>query len=152
MTSWRQSRRSSPHGTEAGVLRLDSAKAGDLAQLHPWFDKQVRDLPHAMHHGMRVALEEAVMNIAMHAFPPESPGEITVRLRTSPVCAALLVEDSGRAFDPSAVPAREPPATLHHAEPGGLGLTLLHHYCHDITYERDGERNRLMLRFPLPPA
>jgi hypothetical protein len=38
------------------------------------------------------------------------------------------------------------PASLHEAEPGGLGLVLIRHYCRDISYERIGNRNRLTLR------
>lgn len=133
-------------------LRIDSANAEDLERLHPWFDIEARTLPNALRHGMRVALEEAVMNAVMHAFPPNGSGEITVRLRISPGAAALFVEDSGRAFDPTAAPSAGRPASLQEAEPGGLGLTLLRHYCHDITYQRVAERNRLMLRFPLPIA
>jgi anti-sigma regulatory factor (Ser/Thr protein kinase) len=86
----------------------------------------------------------------MHGFAPGTSGEITVRSRTSPDAVAFVVEDTGRAFDPSAasVPARS--ASLLDAEPGGLGLTLLRHYCSDLTYERAGDRNRLTLRFPSP--
>jgi serine/threonine-protein kinase RsbW len=129
------------------VLRLDSGSAEDLARLHPWLDAAIASVPVAMHYGMRVALDEVVMNIAMHAFPPGGSGEITVRLLVSPDTAVLFVEDSGRAFDPSALPI-----PLPRLDPGGLGLTLLHHYCRDIVYRREGEQNRLMLRFPLPPA
>jgi anti-sigma regulatory factor (Ser/Thr protein kinase) len=152
MTSWRRSPRSSPHKADSPVLRLDSANVEDLARLHPWFDGEVRNLPDSMHHGMRVALEEVVMNIAMHAFPADKSGEITVALRVSPCAATLCLEDSGRAFDPSAAPSPRAVVTFSEVEPGGLGLTLLHHYCPDITYERVGERNRLTLRFPLPAA
>jgi anti-sigma regulatory factor (Ser/Thr protein kinase) len=131
-------------------LHIDSANADDLTRLHPWFDALARDLPNAMHHGMRVALEEAVMNVAMHAYPPNASGEIMVRLRTCPEAATLLVEDSGPAFDPTRASFRERPVSLPDAEPGGLGLPLLRHYCRDISYTRVGERNRLLMRFPLP--
>lgn len=109
-------------------------------------------MPNSVHHAMRVALEEAVMNAAMHGFPPNASGETTVRLLTSPEAAVIVVEDAGCAFDPSAAPAPKPPASLPEVEPGGLGLLLLDHYCDDIAYERVGERNRLMLRFALQPA
>ena len=68
----------------------------------------------------------------------------------SPNAVTFVVEDTGRAFDPSAAPVPARPASLLDAEPGGLGLTLLRHYCSDLTYERIGDRNRLTLRFPLP--
>jgi serine/threonine-protein kinase RsbW len=131
-------------------LHIDSADDDDLARLHQWFDALASKLPNAMHYGMRVALEEAVMNVAMHAYPPNASGEIIIQLRTSPEAATLLVEDSGRAFDSTSAPVPERPVSLPDAEPGGLGLPLLRHYCRDISYTRVGERNRLLMRFPLP--
>ncbi len=126
------------------VLRIDSANADDLERLHPWFDVVSRGLLLTVQHAMRVVLEEVVLNAAKHGFASDAQGEITVQLRLSPIAASLCVEDSGRPFDPTKAPCRQPAA-----EPGGFGLVLLHHYCHDITYERVLGRNRLIMRFPL---
>lgn len=131
------------------MLRLDSANADDMERLHPWFDAVAGHLPQSVQHGMRVALEEVVMNAAMHGAAGDAPGDVTVRLRIAPECALLCVEDSGRAFDPTRAPTHRQPADLLEAEPGGLGLVLLHHYCHDITYQRLVQRNRVTMRFPL---
>jgi anti-sigma regulatory factor (Ser/Thr protein kinase) len=138
-------------GDERATLRIGTAP-GDLGRLYPWLDTQAeaRHLPKTALAGMHVALEEAVMNVAMHAFAPGEPGEITVQLNTSPDAAALVVEDSGHPFDPTAAPSPERPATMSDARPGGLGLILLRHYCREISYARIGDRNRLTLRFPLP--
>jgi anti-sigma regulatory factor (Ser/Thr protein kinase) len=137
---------------QLATLRIGTA-AGDLARLYPWLDMQAeaRHLPKKALAGMHVALEEVVLNAAMHAFAPDEPGEITIQLSTSAESAALVVEDSGHPFDPTTAPSPERPASLAEAQPGGLGLILLRHYCREIRYERIGERNRLTLRFPLPP-
>ena len=95
---------------------------------------------------MQVALEEVVLNIATHGFPTGTSGEIAVSLHAAPDAVALIVEDPGPEFDPSTAPAPSRPISL---EPGGLGLTLLRHYCKHISYDRAGEHNRLTLRFPL---
>jgi len=120
----------------------------DLARLYPWLDERAaaRRLPKPMLHGMHVALEEAAANAAMHGFPDE----IQVRLCCSDAAATLVVEDNGRAFDPTVVSPAARPASLAETKPGGLGLMLLRHYCADVNYERAGARNRLTLRFPLP--
>lgn len=133
------------------MLRIDRADATDLERLHPWFDAVAGHLPPAIQNGMRVALEEVVLNAAMHGFAAQVSGEITVRLRIAPGLASLCVEDSGRPFDPSKAPVHHQPASLLEAEPGGLGLVLLHHYCRDLVYERAEDRNRLTMRFALPP-
>ena len=133
------------------VLHLGPDPA-DLDRLYPWLEAAAaaRNLPQAVRFGMHVAAEEAVANAARHAFAPDAPGEIAVRLCDLPDAAALVVEDTGRPFDPVAAPARERPASLRDARPGGLGLTLLRHYCHDISYQRIDGRNHLTMRFPLP--
>jgi anti-sigma regulatory factor (Ser/Thr protein kinase) len=132
------------------VLRIDRANADDLERLHPWFDTVSGHLPPETQHAMRIALEEVVLNAATHGFPPNTSGEITVRLHIAPEFASLCVEDSARAFDSSKQPVHHQPASLLEAQPGGLGLVLLHHYCPDITYARVARGNRLVLRFPLP--
>jgi serine/threonine-protein kinase RsbW len=139
-----------PNG-ESAALHI-SADAGDLARLYPWLDTEAEasHLSGGKLYGMHLVLEEVVANVAMHAFAPGERGEITVRLHVSPNAASLVVEDTGRPFDPNAVPVPEQPASLCEAKPGGLGLILLRHYCRDISYERTRDRNRLTLRFPLP--
>ena len=132
------------------VLLIDRANAVDMERLHPWFDAVSGNLPVVIQHGMRVALEEVVLNATMHGFAPQGSGEITVRLCIAPDSASLCVEDCGRPFDPSKAPVHRQPAHLLEAESDGMGLVLLHHYCHDITYERVVDRNRVTMRFPLP--
>ena len=135
------------------VLRITSAGA-DLARLYPWLDAaaDAAALPPSVLNGMHVALEEAVANVAMHAYPADAPGEIAIRLTRLPDgAAALTVEDRGPPFDPTAAPAHPPhPASIQDAEPGGLGLTLMRHYCSAIAYERVDGTNRLILRFAAP--
>jgi serine/threonine-protein kinase RsbW len=128
------------------VLRICTAPE-DLARLYPWLDDEARvlNLPDPMLYGMHVALEEAVMNVVMHA---SDPGEISVELRRLEDAAELVVEDGGPAFDLTEVVTSERKPSLADARPGGMGLNLMRHYCKDISYERVGERNRLTLRFP----
>jgi anti-sigma regulatory factor (Ser/Thr protein kinase) len=138
---------------DAAVLRIGVA-IEELGRVYPWLDGEAaaRNMPGATVHRMHVALEEAVMNAAMHAYGLGAEGHITIRLRASPDTAALLVEDDGPAFDPTAAEPAPRAASLEEAVPGGLGLTLLRHFCGDIGYERIGDRNRLTMRFPLSPA
>lgn len=137
-------------GSASSVLRIGTG-VGDLARLYPWLDASATamEVPATVLQGMHVALEEAVMNVAMHAYPSGAAGQIAIRLRMSRDDATLMIEDSGPAFDPTIAVVAERPKTLHDARPGGLGLTLLRHYCRDVTYERVDDRNRLSLRFPI---
>jgi anti-sigma regulatory factor (Ser/Thr protein kinase) len=93
---------------------------------------------------MHVALEEAVMNVAMHAFPAGARGEIRIALIDAGDSVELVVEDNGMEFDPTRFFASPQTAGL---QTGGQGLKLIRHYCSDIRYERAGEWNRLWLCF-----
>lgn len=119
------------------VLLLGADIAG-LGRLYPWLEEQAAGLPDTLRHAMHVALEEAVVNVAMHG----APTAIRVRLALEATAAVLVVEDDGPAFDPVAAPGAGP-----REGPGGAGLKLLRHFCRDMGYVRDGGMNRLTLRF-----
>ena len=129
-------------------LRMTSVTA-DLARLYPWLDDAAKhfDLPAKLLEGMHVALEEAVMNVAMHGYAPGAPGEIIVRLQAEAGAAVLQVDDYGPPFDPVSVPVPAKPVTPDDVDAGGLGLKLLRHFCKDISYVRQAGSNRLTLRF-----
>jgi serine/threonine-protein kinase RsbW len=129
----------------ADELRLGADMAG-LARLYPWLEAAAAGLPDKLRHDMHVALEEAVVNVAMHALPADARDGIVVRLERAAgpvlVGAVLVVEDNGTAFNPVAAPD----ASGRDA-PGGLGLKLLRHFCRDVRYERAEGVNRLTMRF-----
>jgi serine/threonine-protein kinase RsbW len=130
-------------------LRISGAQA-DLALVYPWLDDAVAPygLSAQIRHAMHVALEEAVINVATHNLQPDSQAKIVVRFCIDQGRAVLVVEDAGLPFDPVLAPEKPPATSLSEAEPGGLGLKLLRHYCKDISYTRTDELNRLTLRFP----
>jgi anti-sigma regulatory factor (Ser/Thr protein kinase) len=131
-------------------LQITTAPA-DLARLYPWLDSAAapHNLAPKLLEAMHIALEEAVMNVAMHAVLPENAPEILVQLSTAPGLAEILIEDAGQEFNPVTAPEKPRPKSLAEAEPGGMGLKLLRRYCTDMGYERIGDRNRLTLRFAI---
>lgn len=122
----------------------------DLARLYPWLDEAAAaaGVTEPLLGRMHVALEEAVMNVAMHGIGLGRRDEvITVRLLTDDGAVALVVEDAGPEFDPVAAPDVEKSVSLEGIGAGGLGLRLLRHYCKDMVYAREAGVNRLTLRF-----
>jgi anti-sigma regulatory factor (Ser/Thr protein kinase) len=115
------------------------------AQVYEWLESVTAGLPKKLLYGMHVALEEAVMNVAMHAFPAEERGEIRIGLIELADRVELVVEDNGTEFDPTRFSASPAAPGL---QTGGRGLTLMRHYCPDIRYRRAGGWNRLRLCFP----
>ena len=101
---------------------------------------------------MHVVLEEAVANAALHGYPDGRTGHITIRAQHSPSEVILEIEDDGIPFDPTTASPRARSHSLEDVEPGGWGLGLIRAYCQTITYQRQDERNRLILHFPRLPA
>ena len=132
------------------VLRIRPDVQADLDRLHPWLLEAADHLPKSVLRGMAVALEEAVMNVVMHAFPPGVAGDIGVRLTIFEHMAELVVDDPGPPFDPTQATARARAESLADIQPGGFGLTLLKRYCRDCQYQRTGGHNVLTMRFSLP--
>lgn len=130
------------------TLRITPAPA-DLARLYPWLDEAAAPLglSKQLMNSMHVALEEAVMNVVMHGFAPEHVQEIFIQFASEAAKAVIVVEDAGRPFDVTLATEKSRPGSLLDAEPGGLGIKLLRHYCKDISYERKSGCNRLTLGF-----
>jgi len=103
--------------------------------------------PHALTpqqvYAVEVVLEEALMNIVMHAFPkPEGHGiELVVSIDDEQV--VLRFEDDGIPFDPLSIDAPPRPASIEQAEPGGLGLLFVRERSRSLVYERRDGRNVL---------
>ena len=137
-------------GAEHGSKLIIGTTDAELGLVYPWLDAAAEALrvPETMRHGMHVALQEAVANVAMHGFAPGQPGKIQLCLKTSSRTAELIVADNGQAFDPTRV-AIDRAGKARDLEPGGQGLKLMRHFCPDISYARDAGWNRLRLRFPL---
>jgi anti-sigma regulatory factor (Ser/Thr protein kinase) len=92
---------------------------------------------------MRLCLEEAMANIAMHGNPD---GEVVIGASLAEESGRLVlsIRDDGHAFDPAS--AELPQGR----DIGGNGLLLLRRYCGDIGYRRAEGGNELTLRFTLP--
>jgi len=132
--------------------RLTGGDPSALSGLYGWLDAAVegQDLPADQRHAMHVVLEEAAMNVVMHACPPGESGDLAIRFFVEPGAAVLILDHGGAAFDPTAAVPPPSPAGPAEMAPGGLGLVLMRRFCPDIAYERRDGRNRLTLRFPGP--
>lgn len=94
-----------------------------------------------------LVLEEAVVNIMVHAYSGNS-GELLVELHAAPSQGLLLIlEDRGGLFDPTAMPPPDLASPLEERAIGGLGVHLMHSLSDGMVYRRDGAVNHLELSF-----
>lgn len=100
---------------------------------------------------IRVAIEELVVNAIHHAFDDDEPHDIEVGLVLDSKHARVRVEDDGRPFDPRSVPDPELGGGIEERQVGGWGIYLVRSMSNDIAYERDGDRNRVVVTISLEP-
>jgi anti-sigma regulatory factor (Ser/Thr protein kinase) len=103
---------------------------------------------------LELCLEEAVTNILMHgAIADKSGAPVSVTVLSTAPELTLCLEDEGIPFDPTSSIVPPAPKSLEDAPIGGLGIPLMRKTARSMTYERRGDRNRLILQFgPAPRA
>jgi serine/threonine-protein kinase RsbW len=86
--------------------------------------------------GMRLALEEAIVNALKHGNRQDPSKRVSVRYRVRPDRVLAEVEDQGEGFDPGQVP--DPLAPENLGRPGGRGLLLIRSYMSWVRFNRQG--------------
>jgi serine/threonine-protein kinase RsbW len=125
-----------PHG--AGVLGIRAAAevgraVGAVAAAMAQEDYTDRDL-----FGLRLALEEALVNALRHGNRGDPSRRVAVRWRVTPDCVLVEVEDEGEGFVATRVPDALAPENLE--RPCGRGLLLMRHYLDEVRYHGRGNR------------
>ena len=105
------------------------------------------DLPEDVGYDLCLAADEALANIILHGYEEDLRSPIEMRARAGEDSLTLELEDCGPPFDPLKAP---PPRLLVapcERKPGGLGIFLIRAVTHEVRYAREGDRNRLTLRW-----
>jgi serine/threonine-protein kinase RsbW len=101
---------------------------------------------------VQMAVDEACSNVIEHAYGTDAQGEIQVSCCIRDQDDLVVsVRDTGRPFDPTAVP--EPPigADLENLSEGGLGLYFMRKLMDEVTFyfdEREGNVLTMVKRRP----
>jgi serine/threonine-protein kinase RsbW len=99
--------------------------------------------------GVRLALEEAVVNSIKHGHQYDPTKQAEVRYRVNHEHVLVEVEDQGPGFDPSQVPDPTAPENLERSS--GRGLFLMHRYATWVRYNQKGNCVTLCKRPSVPP-
>lgn len=94
---------------------------------------------------LKLAMEEAVTNVILYAYPGEKNKDISISLSYNDKELRIVITDSGIAFDPMNKP--DPDLSLPPDERpiGGLGIYLVKQLMTDVTYHRSGDKNILTM-------
>lgn len=96
---------------------------------------------------INLALEEAVSNIIMYAYPQGETHEIMLRTTVTKNQIIFLLTDNGLSFDPTDAPDVNLDVPVEERKIGGLGIFLIRSIMNEISYQRlDGENRLIMIK------
>lgn len=101
-------------------------------------------------HDLRLAVEEACMNVMRHAYRGGAPGELALEVRHEPwqgrPAIRVTLQDRGLPFDPLSLEAPQQTAEVEHMPVGGLGVHLMRQVTDVQSYHHDAASgNKLTL-------
>ena len=94
---------------------------------------------------LRLALEEAVVNVMEYAYPAGRKGEVNIRVTCDGDLLRLIITDTGIPFDPTEAAAADTTLSAEERPVGGLGILLIRKLMDVINYEREHGKNILTL-------
>src|SRR6187399_434211 len=117
------------------VIRSDP---GDARQVQDAIEEQLKanQFSDKEIFGIRLALEEALVNAIKHGNQLDRAKKIRVAYRMLADRFEVQVTDEGRGFDPAEVP--DPTEAENLERPCGRGLLLMRHYMTEVRYNSRG--------------
>lgn len=94
---------------------------------------------------LRLAIEEAVVNIIDYAYPAGKKGQIDIIVQSDGKTLRVQIIDSGVPFDPTAKEKADTSLSAEDRQIGGLGILLVRELMDSINYERTNGKNVLTL-------
>lgn len=143
------------HPQEAAEDLVISSDPEEARQLQLYIEAQLRryHFDEREVFGIRLALEEALVNAIKHGNRQDPTKRVRVRFRVNAHRFEVGVTDEGGGFHPDHVP--DPCADENLERPSGRGLFLMRHYMTEVTYHPPGnhltmarERNRPGEHYP----
>ncbi len=138
--------------SEPGVLKRHLVIKNDIGQISR-LEKFIsgiaasKNLDEALATNINLALEEAVTNSVMYAYPEGTEGEIEIKARVDDNEIEFILSDNGIEFDPTARPEPDITASAELRPIGGLGIFLVKNIMDSVTYRReDGTNNLIMIK------
>ena len=95
---------------------------------------------------VKLAIEEAVVNVMKYAYPQGTRGDVTIEAVSNDVRLKFTIIDSGKPFDPTVLPEVDTTLPAKDRRIGGLGIHIVRQFMDSINYERSGNLNILTIR------
>ena len=95
---------------------------------------------------VKVAIEEAVVNVMYYAYPTGKRGDVTIEAASNEMRLKVTIIDSGKPFDPTVYAPIDTTLSAKERKVGGLGIHIMRQNMDSINYERMDNLNVLTLR------
>ena len=92
---------------------------------------------------LNLALEEAVVNVMNYAYEDSGLIDLSAKVVDSEI--VFVLEDSGKAFDPTKVDDPDITLSAEDRDIGGLGIFLVQQLMSGVTYSREDGKNVLTM-------
>ena len=125
-------------------LTNDVSQVKQLSQFMTGFCSRL-PLEAAVAKQLRLAVEEAVVNVMDYAYPIGQQGRITIEAKQSARQVRFIISDSGVQFDPTETLKADTTLSAEDRPIGGLGILLVRELMDTINYERIDGKNVLTL-------
>ena len=94
---------------------------------------------------LRLAVEEALVNVIDYAYPSEIEGKIELHIMSDGHTLKTVIKDYGVAFDPTTQQMADTSLSAEERQIGGLGILLVRELMDTVNYERYDGMNILTL-------
>ena len=127
-------------------LTLNNDKA-EVSRLSEFVKEYLGKLPieKKVAAGLRLALEESVVNVIDYAYPEGVTGSVSVLADSNRREVRFTVQDHGTPFDPTTVLEADTTLDAQKRPIGGLGILLTRKLMDSISYEHRDGQNVLIL-------
>lgn len=127
------------------LLKNDLKQVPELNRFVSSFTSRLKMAP-SLENQIKLALEEAVVNVIDYAYPPGAVGDISVEAQSNGNTVTFVISDSGKSFDPTKGGNVDTTLSVEERPIGGLGIFLVRELMDSINYERVGDKNILTLK------
>ena len=131
---------SGQHVLEAVVIPSDPAEA---RRVQDAIEGHLRSFDYGEHEifGIRLALEEALVNAIKHGNNMDRSKSVRISYRVQRERFDIEITDEGPGFDPTDVP--DPTAVENLERPCGRGLMLMRYYMNEVAFLERGNSVRM---------
>ena len=132
-------------GTDRHItLRND---IGDIPRLHEFMQGITEEtgMGHPLAMSLNLALEEAVSNVMLYAYPAGTEGRVDIDAHIRDDRFEFILSDSGVPFDPTAAAPPDLELDVAQRPVGGLGIYLVKRIMDSVTYTREDGKNVLAM-------